>query len=59
YNLMGETVKELTHATLESGIHRVSWDGTDRHGQKVKSGVYFCRILTKQGAAVAKILCTR
>ncbi len=59
YNLMGETVKELTHATLESGIHRVAWDGTDRHGQKVKSGVYFCRILTNQGTAVAKILCTR
>jgi Metallo-peptidase family M12B Reprolysin-like/FlgD Ig-like domain len=40
YDLSGRLVATLVDATLTSGAHSATWDGTDLHGQAVASGVY-------------------
>ncbi|KPJ49015.1 hypothetical protein AMJ40_06450 [candidate division TA06 bacterium DG_26] len=44
YNLLGQEIKVLADEFQDRGIHVVSWDGRDNHGQKVSSGTYFLRL---------------
>ncbi|HTR80397.1 MAG TPA: T9SS type A sorting domain-containing protein [Bacteroidota bacterium] len=44
YNVLGQRVKTLVDEKQLSGEHIAVWDGTDRLGQKVASGVYFYRL---------------
>ncbi len=44
YNLSGQTVRTLVDASLGAGEYVTSWDGTDKFGYQVASGVYFYRI---------------
>ena len=44
YNLLGQEVKTLVDEPKESGYHVVSWNGTDKNGQAVVSGIYFYRL---------------
>jgi len=37
----GRLVRTLADAALEGGAHAVSWDGRDRRGRPVPSGVYY------------------
>jgi hypothetical protein len=39
-NLLGQRVISLQGGPLEPGEHVFTWRGTDRHGQRVTSGVY-------------------
>jgi hypothetical protein len=39
----GRAVRHLRDESLESGLHRLVWDGTDDDGLRAASGVYFCR----------------
>lgn len=41
YDLQGRQVSTLTDESLPAGIYRVKWDGRDRHGRGVASGIYF------------------
>ena len=41
YNVLGQEIKSLVNKELDYGYHSVSWDGTDRLGKSVASGVYF------------------
>jgi flagellar hook assembly protein FlgD len=41
YNLKGQLVKTLINGEMNSGIHRVQWNGLDEAGKPVSSGVYF------------------
>jgi len=43
-------LKQLKGEELESGEHRIAWDGTDIFGEGLARGVYFCefRIVTKK-----------
>lgn len=40
-DLAGRQVRVLVSGTLESGIHRIAWDGRDATGQPAGGGVYF------------------
>lgn len=51
YDLRGAVVARLAAATRASGWHAVSWDGRDRNGKPLPSGVYFVR--TRLGKATA------
>jgi hypothetical protein len=53
YNVAGRKVADLVSGSLGAGAHAVSWDGTDRDGGRVASGVYLYR-LTAGGESVAK-----
>ncbi|MFQ5676939.1 MAG: S8 family serine peptidase [bacterium] len=56
-NLLGQRVKVLVdHKKLPPGSHTVTWDGTDRDGKFVASGVYFYMIETDNFKEVRKML---
>ena len=44
YDLLGRQVKTLISGELPTGIHEVIWDGTDRNGKVVSSGIYLYRL---------------
>ncbi|MCF6271240.1 MAG: T9SS type A sorting domain-containing protein [Melioribacteraceae bacterium] len=44
YNTVGELVKILFEGNVSAGSHSVTWNGKDRSGNSVTSGVYFYRI---------------
>jgi len=44
YNVLGQTVTELVDTYQNSGQYSIIWDGTDRAGDKVASGVYFYQL---------------
>jgi len=44
FDITGRRINQLVNQQLESGYHKVVWDGQDNNGQKVSSGVYICQI---------------
>jgi flagellar hook assembly protein FlgD len=44
YNLLGEEIKTLVEADETTGWKSVDWNGTDRFGRSVNSGVYVYRL---------------
>jgi hypothetical protein len=44
FNIKGEKIKELTQGYQTKGIKTVTWDGKNAQGEKVSSGVYFCKL---------------
>ena len=43
-NTAGQTVASLVSEELSAGSYRTTWNGLDRHGGQVSSGVYFYRM---------------
>jgi len=43
YSVRGELVRQLVAERMSQGAHSVVWDGTDRRGLGVASGVYLAR----------------
>jgi hypothetical protein len=52
FDLRGRLIKTLVDETRQSGRHDIQWDGKNRRGAQVASGVYFYRLdtgkITKQ-----------
>ena len=46
YNVLGQQVAVLVDGEYPAGDHRVTWNGTDRNGESVASGVYLYRLST-------------
>jgi len=46
YDVLGRKVADLVTYNQTTGTHSVLWDGLDRYGSEVASGVYLYRILT-------------
>ncbi len=44
FDVKGRLVVRLTDETLPAGRHEVTWDGRDRRGGALASGVYFSRL---------------
>jgi hypothetical protein len=44
YNTKGQIVKSLLKEMAKQGDHSVDWNGTDKNGNPVSSGVYFYRL---------------
>ena len=48
YNLMGRKIKDLAnHIEKEKGSYLAHWNGLNNDGEKVSSGIYFCRFYIK------------
>ncbi|MFH0989185.1 MAG: LamG-like jellyroll fold domain-containing protein [bacterium] len=45
YNLLGKEIRTLLEDAQRAGFHFVRWDGKDRNGQQVASGVYLYRLI--------------
>ncbi|MBN62682.1 MAG: hypothetical protein CME20_15100 [Gemmatimonadetes bacterium] len=50
YNALGQLVADLVDGAFAAGHYAVGWDGRDRNGYAVGSGLYFCVLETEQGA---------
>ncbi|APF16884.1 hypothetical protein Calab_0829 [Caldithrix abyssi DSM 13497] len=44
YNLVGQLVKTLVSENQGAGKHRVKWNGRDKQGNKVASGLYIYQV---------------
>ena len=44
FNALGEKVKTIINSEYSAGYHSIQWNGTDRNGVSVSSGVYFYRL---------------
>ena len=44
YNVLGQRVETLVDSRKSTGVHRETWDGTNRYGNRVGSGVFFLRL---------------
>ena len=44
YNMLGQKVRTLVNESKEPGTYEVIWDGKDKRGDKVASGVYFYKL---------------
>ena len=44
FDLLGRKAATLVEGNVKPGFHVSRWNGTDESGQKVKSGIYFCRM---------------
>ena len=57
YNVAGALVKTLVNGERAPGIaHAVTWDGRNNAGQRVASGVYFYRLVTKEFSRTKKMV---
>ena len=59
FNILGQKIRTLVDARKESGFHRLVWQGTDRRGNAVSSGVYFIYFESGDFRAVRKIALLR
>jgi flagellar hook assembly protein FlgD len=47
YDLSGKKVKIISAHKFESGIHTLSWDGTNDRSPKVPAGIYILKLTNK------------
>jgi len=43
YDVLGNEVKQLLNSVQQAGCHQVEWDGNNRSGEQVSSGIYYFR----------------
>jgi hypothetical protein len=53
----GQPAQELRFDS--PGRYTLYWDGTDRSGQAVSSGIYFCHVVANRSQDVVKMVVTR
>jgi len=56
YNVLGQQVKTLVDGDMTAGYQTVTWDGTDRTGSQVASGVYFYKLRAGDFSDTKKML---
>jgi flagellar hook assembly protein FlgD len=59
FDLRGRLVADLGEKHRQAGAHSATWDGIDREGRDLPSGVYLARLRTPDGAASRKIVLAR
>jgi hypothetical protein len=55
FNVLGEEICTLVEAPYEAGYHSIRWDGKDKHGNPVASGVYLYQLRAGEFAQVRKM----
>jgi photosystem II stability/assembly factor-like uncharacterized protein len=56
YNLLGQKVITLFDRRMAAGYHTVEWNGTNRQGNKVATGLYFYRLHSDKHMLVRKMI---
>jgi len=60
YDIMGHEIAVLVNdETKSKGWYTATWNGRDRHGNPVASGVYFCRLVAGKHVQISKIMLVR
>jgi hypothetical protein len=55
----GRTICSFRDLRQSPGVHHITWDGIDRLGESVKSGVYFCHLSQGQERVGTPVLLIR
>ena len=55
YNVLGQRVTTLIKTTQEPGSYEITWDGANNRQEKVKAGIYFCRMVAGNEVLVKTI----
>jgi hypothetical protein len=55
----GRRIVELIDSVQEAGLHSAAWDGRDRSGIEVTSGIYLCRLEAGRHAKTMKMTVLR
>jgi hypothetical protein len=57
YNITGEKVRSLVqNRSMQVGIHKIKWDGTDDFGHITPTGIYFISLNCNEYVQVRKII---
>jgi len=56
YNSRGQLVNQLLNDEVDAGFHLLSWNGKDRTGKNVSSGVYFYKLNTGKSVSIKKMI---
>ncbi len=57
YNVRGQLVKVLSsNKQYNAGSHSIHWNGMDKYGKKISTGVYLCRIIANDFIDVKKMV---
>ena len=59
YDALGRPVRQLVDGPLAAGRYRFGWDGRDRRGRAVASGIYFYRLVADSFVAVGRLALVR
>jgi hypothetical protein len=59
YDVNGRLIRELSQEQFSAGEHTISWDGIDRHGLPVSSGMYFAELVFGKARSVTKLALIR
>lgn len=55
YNVMGQLVNTLVSTEMNAGSHQLVWNGKNRQGNQVTSGIYFLQMKSKNFTKVRKM----
>ncbi len=55
FNVVGAEIRTLVDEQREAGYHHVRWDGKDKNGKLVASGVYLCQLRAGSFSQVRKM----
>ena len=44
FNIYGQKIQTLINNIIQPGLHSLLWDGRDKNGKELSSGIYFCRM---------------
>jgi hypothetical protein len=56
YDLLGNEIWSVTERNKSAGINKIVWNGKNNFGMQVGSGIYFCRISTKEYSSLIKLV---
>ncbi len=59
YSIDGRLIRNLANKTLPQGSHIAVWDGTDKSGKNISSGIYFYRIASDDFIVTKKLMLLR
>jgi hypothetical protein len=55
FNLLGQEVAAVVEGIQSAGLHRVTWDGRNKRGEAVASGIYFYQLKTDFSTLARKL----
>jgi len=60
YNVLGQEIAVLVNnEVMSAGYHTVAWNGRDKAGNQVASGIYLCRLISGTHVQSIKLVLTR
>jgi hypothetical protein len=59
YDVHGRLVHSLIDGLWPAGTYSITWDGRDRYGRMVASGVYFCALSSQGRVQTKQVVLTR